>query len=154
MRRLALASILTLAPAAVMAATLGVPLNHSVLVALPGPAHNVFLGNPAVADVNLSDQRHVVVTGKTGGVTNMIVTDEKGRTIFDREIVVGQTSFNRVVLINGVNIVNYACAPYCEQVGATQGAAPAPPTTTASSSTFTITSSSATSTGSGAGPTP
>ena len=69
MRSLALASILALAPVAVMAASLGVPLNQSVLVSLPAPAHNVFLGNPTVADVAMSDQRHVVVTGKTGGVS-------------------------------------------------------------------------------------
>ena len=143
MRRLVLASILALAPAAAMAAPLGVPLNQSILVALSGPAHNIFLGNPAVADVAHSDPRHVVVTGKTGGVTNMIVTDDHGRTIFNKEIVVHLSSGDRVELVNGVNIVNYACAPTCEQVGATAGAAPAPPSTTTSMSTFTISQSGA-----------
>jgi hypothetical protein len=116
MRSLALASILALAlaPAAVMAASLGVPLNQS-------PAHNVFLGNPTVADVAMSDQRHVVVTGKAGGVTNLIVTDLRGRKIFDRQIVVGATAGDRVELINGGNVISYACAPTCEQVGAAQG---------------------------------
>jgi hypothetical protein len=123
MRSLALASILALAlaPAAVMAASLGVPLNQSVLVSLPAPAHNVFLGNPTVADVAMSDQRHVVVTGKAGGVTNLIVTDLRGRKIFDRQIVVGATAGDRVELINGGNVISYACAPTCEQVGAAQG---------------------------------
>jgi len=122
MRSLALASILALAPVAVMAASLGVPLNQSVLVSLPAPAHNIFLGNPTVADVALSDQRHVVVTGKTGGVTNLIVTDDRGRTIFDRQIVVGASAGDRVSLINGGNVISYACAPACEQVGDAQGA--------------------------------
>jgi hypothetical protein len=132
MRSLALALILALAPAAGMAAGLGVPLNQSILVALPAPAHNVFLGNPTVADVAVSDQRHVVVTGKASGVTNMIITDEAGRTIFDREIVVGALAGNNVALINGGNVISYACAPACEQVGAAQaqpiGSAPPPPT--------------------------
>jgi hypothetical protein len=130
---LALASILALAPAAVMAASLGVPLNQSVLVSLPAPAHSVFLGNPTVADVAMSDQRHVVVTGKAGGVTNLIVTDQRGRTIFNRQIVVGASAGDRVELINGGNVISYACAPTCEQVGAAQSqpagsaaAAPAP----------------------------
>jgi hypothetical protein len=122
MRSLALASILALAPVAVMAASLGVPLNQSVLVALPAPAHNIFLGNPTVADVVLSDQRHVVVTGKAGGVTNLIVTDERGHTIFDRQIVVGASAGDRVSLINGGNVISYACAPACEQVGSAQDA--------------------------------
>ncbi|HXQ15008.1 MAG TPA: pilus assembly protein N-terminal domain-containing protein [Caulobacteraceae bacterium] len=127
MRSLALASILALAPAAVMAASLGVPLNQSVLVSLPAPAHNVFLGNPTVADVSVSDQRHVVVTGKAGGVTNLIVTDEHGRTIFDRQIVVGASAGDRVSLINGGPVVSYACAPVCEQVGDAQSMPAGPP---------------------------
>jgi hypothetical protein len=121
MRSLALASILALAPVAVMAASLGVPLNQSILVSLPAPAHNVFLGNPSVADVAISDQRHVVVTGKAGGVTNLIVTDDHGHTIFDRQIVVGASAGDRVALINGGNVISYACAPACEQVGTAQG---------------------------------
>ena len=121
MRRLILAPVLALAPAAVMAAELGVPVDHSVLVSLASPAHNVFLGSPDVADVAMSDQRHVVVTGKAGGVTNLIVTDERGHTIFDREIVVGATAGNHVSLINGGNVISYACAPTCEQVGDAQG---------------------------------
>src|ERR1700761_4239404 len=133
MRSLALASILALAPVAALAASLGVPLNQSVLVSLPAPAHNVFLGNPTVADVAMSDQRHVVITGKTGGVTNVIVTDERGRTIFDRQIVVSVNAGDRVSLINGGNVISYACAPSCEQVGDAQAQAlgsappPAPP---------------------------
>src|SRR5450759_1508682 len=108
MRSLALASILALAPAAVMAASLGVPLNQSVMVTLPMPARNVFLGNPTVADVAMSDQRHVVVTGKAGGVTNLMVTDERGRLIFNRQIVVGASAGDRVALINGGNVISYA----------------------------------------------
>jgi hypothetical protein len=149
---LALASILALAPVAVMAASLGVPLNQSILVSLPAPAHNVFLGNPTVADVAISDQRHVVVTGKTGGVTNLIVTDDHGRTIFDRQIVVTVSSGDRVELVNGTSILNYACAPSCEQVGSTAGAAPPPPTSTMTSSTFTVSQSAPASISSGAHP--
>ena len=129
MRTLALASILAFAPAAVMAASLGVPLNQSVLVSLPAPAHSVFLGNPTVADVAVSDQRHVVVTGKAGGVTNLIVTDERGRTIFDRQIVVSGAGSggDRVSLINGGTVVSYACAPTCEPVGDDQSMPASPP---------------------------
>lgn len=120
MRSLALATILALAPAAVMAASLGVPLDQSVLVSLPAPAHNVFLGNPNVAEVAMSDQRHVVITGKAGGVTNLIVTDDRGRMIFDRQIVVGATAGDRVSLINGGAVISYACAPGCAPVGSIQ----------------------------------
>ncbi|HVM99194.1 MAG TPA: pilus assembly protein N-terminal domain-containing protein [Caulobacteraceae bacterium] len=120
MRRLLLASTFALAPVAVMAATLSVPVDHSIMVTLPAPAHNVFLGSPDVADVAMSDTRHVVVTGKKGGVTNLIVTDTRGHTIFDREVVVGINGGDHVALIAGGTLQSYACAPMCEQVGVGQ----------------------------------
>src|SRR5579871_5252672 len=101
MRKLLLAFAFALGPAAALAATLSVPANLSVMVALRAPAHNVFLGNPDIADVAVADQRHVVVTGKKPGVTNVIITDEHGRTVFDREIVVGINGGNHVALISG-----------------------------------------------------
>jgi Pilus formation protein N terminal region len=122
MRKIALSLALALAPAAALAASLGVPLDQSTYVTLTGPAHNVILGNPAIADVLVSDPRHLVVTGKGKGVTNLIVTDAAGRTIFDRQIVVGAGSGDRVLLINGASLVRYACTPGCEQMGDSQGA--------------------------------
>ena len=91
MRKLALA----LAPAAALAASLGVPLDQSMFVTLPAPAHTGVIGNPAIADVSVADQRHLIITGKGQGVTNLVVTDAAGRAIFDREIVVGGQSGDR-----------------------------------------------------------
>ena len=132
MRSLILALTLTALPAAALAASLGVPLDQAVIITLSAPAHDVVVGNPAIADVTISDQRHLVVTGKTGGVTNLMVDDAAGRTIFDRQIVVGSSSGDRVEVIHGAQVVSYACAPICQQVAASQGpgggAAPASPT--------------------------
>jgi hypothetical protein len=142
MRRLLLAQLLAFAPVAVMAADLGVPLNHSIMVTLAAPAHNVFLGSPDIADVAMSDQRHIVVTGKKAGVTNLMVTDIRGRRIYDREVVVTVHGGDQVALINGPNVVTYACAPTCEQNGAAQGVpgGTSPATTTSTSnSTWTMT---------------
>ena len=133
MRKLALSLALALAPVAALAATLDVPLDQSTFVALPGPAHNVIIGNPAIADVAVADQRHLVITGKGAGVTNLLVTDPRGRPIFDRQIIVGAQAGGRVALINGGQVVSYACAPTCQQVGGVSGApapsAPAAPVT-------------------------
>ena len=139
MRRLLLAPLLALAPVAVLAADLGVPLNHSVMVVLSGPAHNVFLGSPDIADVAMSDQRHIVVTGKKAGVTNLMVTDLRGRTIFSREIAVTVHGGDQVALINGPNVVTYACAPICEQNGAAQVAPAGTADTSTSNSSWTMT---------------
>ncbi len=125
MRRLALAFALAVLPLAATAATLGIPLDQSIRISLPVQAHDVIVGSPSIADVTVPDDHHLVVTGKTAGVTNLIVTDVHGRTIFNREIVVSAASGSHVALINGPIVVSYACAPTCAQV-ATEGAAPAP----------------------------
>jgi hypothetical protein len=122
MRKIALSLALALAPAAAFAASLGIPVNQSAYVTLAAPAHNIILGNPAIADVSVSDPRHLVVTGKGAGITNLIVTDAGGRTIFDRQIVVGSGSGDRVLLISGASLVRYACTPNCEPMGDAQGA--------------------------------
>jgi hypothetical protein len=145
MRRLLLALAAAALPAVSLAASLGVPLDQAVIVTLPAPARDVVIGNPSIADVSISDQRHLVVTGKSGGVTNLVVDDAAGRVIFDRQIVVGTSSGDRVLMIQGAQLVSYACAPICEQEatsqapgsGAASAAAPtaptpiAPPATTA-----------------------
>ena len=125
MRQLALSLALALVPAAAFAASLDVPLNQSSFVALPAPAHDVIIGNPAIADVSVPDQRHLIVTGKGAGVTNLVVTDARGRAIFDRQVVVGTQSGGRVALINGGQVVTYTCAPTCEQAGSAGGGGPA-----------------------------
>jgi hypothetical protein len=106
---------------AALAASMGVPLDQAVIVTLSAPAHDVVVGNPAIADVTVSDQRHLVVTGKTSGVTNLVVNDMAGRIIFSRQIVVSSSSGDRVAMIQGPQITSYACAPMCQQVGAAQG---------------------------------
>jgi len=112
-----------------------VPVDQSTYVTLSAPAHNIILGNPAIADVSVSDQRHLVVTGKGAGITNLIVTDAGGRTIFDRQIVVGAGTGDHVLLINGASMVRYACTPNCEPMDQANGAPaanaqPAPSTST------------------------
>ena len=123
MRQFALSLALALAPAAALAATMTVPLDESAFVTLPAPAHNVIVGNPAIADASIVDQRHIIVTGKGAGVTNLVITDAAGRPIFDREIIVGGVTGGRVALIaGGQGVTTYNCAPVCEQIGGVAGA--------------------------------
>jgi hypothetical protein len=133
MRQILFSLALALAPSVTLAASLGVPLDQSALISLPAPARDVIVGNPAIADVSVSDQRHIIVTGKGPGVTNLVVTDAAGRTIFSRQIVVGGSTADRVAMISGATITHYACAPVCEAVGSDasaggSGAAAARPT--------------------------
>ncbi|HEX3919629.1 MAG TPA: pilus assembly protein N-terminal domain-containing protein [Caulobacteraceae bacterium] len=121
MRRLALALALAALPVVASAASLGVPLDQAMIITLPVPARDVVVGNPAIADVSISDQRHLIITGKQGGVTNLVVDDAAGRTIFDRQIVVGASSGDRVEVMRGAQVSSYACAPVCQQVAVSGG---------------------------------
>lgn len=115
MRRTLLALTLVLLPLAASAASLGVPLDQSVRLTLTRAAHDVIVGNPSIADVTVADDHHLIVTGKQNGMTNLIVTDQSGRTIFDRQIVVhGGGGGDSVTLIAGATATTYACAPICE----------------------------------------
>jgi Flp pilus assembly secretin CpaC len=49
--------------------------DQSQLVKLPRPAAEIIIGNPSIADVTVQNGNLLVVTGKTFGITNMIVLD-------------------------------------------------------------------------------
>jgi Flp pilus assembly secretin CpaC len=120
----ALAGLLIAAPAA--AAPLSVYLDQGSKVRLPGTARNVVVANPRVADVNLLGPQDLVVIGKGYGVTNVVVTDAQGRTLFDRDIVVSARSDGQVSYFRGGEIRTFSCAPLCQSIGDDTGQTPVP----------------------------
>lgn len=111
-----------LASASQAAPTLSVPIDQSARVALPAGTRDVMIGNPTIADVNVIDSRNAVVLGKSYGVTNLLVIDQLGRTVLERQIVVS-APIGRVSVIRGAKVEDYACAAGCERAAA---AAPPP----------------------------
>lgn len=106
---------------------IAVRMDQSVRISLKGAAQSVVVGNPTIADVSVIDARTILVLGKGYGVTNLVIIDAYGRTLFDREIVVSAADSGRVSVWRGPSSTSYACAPRCEQEPAPQGAAaPAP----------------------------
>jgi len=90
-------------------------LDHSARIALPGAASNVFVGNSSIADVVVVDRRNLVVVGRGYGVTNVLVVDGGGRTIFNREVTVSSSDVGRMTLYRATASQNFACAPNCER---------------------------------------
>lgn len=118
MRRLPgpIAAFLALVAAgAAHAQSLPVRIDEAARVALPAPARDVVIGNPAVADVTIIDGRNLLIMGRGYGVTNLVVLDAGGRTILDRQIVVSASDAGRVSFYRGPDVYNYACAPRCER---------------------------------------
>jgi len=98
------------------AETLSVLIDQSARLSLPAGAQTVMVGNPAIADVNLLDSHNAVLLGRAYGVTNLLVTDSRGRVLMDRQVVVAAPQTDRVTMFRGgtavspPGVVNYACA--------------------------------------------
>jgi Flp pilus assembly secretin CpaC len=103
------------------APTLSVPIDQSARIALPAGTRDVMIGNPAIADVSVLDGRNAVVLGKGYGVTNLLVIDQLGRTVMERQIVVSAPTVGRVSVIRGPKVEEYACAAGCERAGDPDG---------------------------------
>jgi hypothetical protein len=116
MRRLAIAIAIALCPVAALAQTLMVNIDQAARITLSRPAHDVIVGNPMMADVTVLDEHHILLMGKSYGVTNLLVTDRAGRPILERQIVISAPDANRVSVYRGPDVYNYACANKCERV--------------------------------------
>ena len=117
MRRLAASALIALLIASpASASSLSVNLDQAAKVRLPGTARNVVVANPRIADVNLVGPHDLVVIGKGFGVTNVVVTDAAGRTLFDRDIVVSTPDYGQMSYIRGGEARTFACAPRCERI--------------------------------------
>ncbi len=112
-------AIVLAAPTAVMAQSLNIIIDQSARITLPRPVHDVVLGNPNVADITVLDARHLMIIGKAYGVTNLMVTDEGGRTILNRQVSVGSPDTNHVsvwspLAAGGLGVLEYTCAKRCQ----------------------------------------
>ncbi len=108
-------AILAATPAQAAVAPVTVHIDQNTLVELKVPAGNVVVANPSIADVSLITPQKMAILGRSYGLTNIIVTDRMGRTIFRQEINVAAASSGRVSLYRGVMVNNFACTPHCER---------------------------------------
>jgi Flp pilus assembly secretin CpaC len=101
-------------PVCALAAPLAVPVDQVRKVPFAGLASSVSPGNPAIADVNVVDEQTILVVGKKPGVTNLVIMDRAGRTLFNDRIVVSASGgLDSVQISRGGKTTAYACAPYC-----------------------------------------
>ncbi len=95
--------------------TLLVEVDRAKLVRLESPASTVIIGNPSIADALVQNREMLVVTGKSFGVTNMIVLDATGDTIGDYTVHVRGDDVGIVTVQRGGARQSYSCAPTCER---------------------------------------
>ena len=90
-----------------------VKYDQSQLLRLPQPAAEIIIGNPVIADVAVQSGGVLVVTGKSFGITNMIVLDAKRDVILERRIMVRREDARVVNLLRGSQRQTFNCTPQC-----------------------------------------
>jgi hypothetical protein len=93
-----------------------VTIDFAKLLVLDRPASTIVIGNTAIAGANLSDERTLILTGKTAGATNLIVIDADGTEVANLilEVVAGGTHL--VTVHQGVRRQTFTCAGRCDPV--------------------------------------
>lgn len=92
---------------------IAVPVDEAQLVRLERRAADVIVGNPSIADITVQNGELLVVTGKSFGITNVIVLDAAGEKILDQKVRV-RTDPNRLVhLYKGDGRITYDCTKRC-----------------------------------------
>jgi hypothetical protein len=89
-------------------------LNKAKVLQLPANAATVVVGNPSVADVTLVRRtKHMVLTGKGFGETNLIALDAQGRSVGESIIRVTAPGTNLIVQ-RGMDRETWDCSPRCQ----------------------------------------
>ncbi|MCL4768378.1 MAG: pilus assembly protein N-terminal domain-containing protein [Hyphomicrobiaceae bacterium] len=90
-----------------------VKYDQSQLLRLGRPAAEVIIGNPSIADVTIQSGNLLVVTGKSFGITNIIVLDAERNVIEERRVLVQRDVLKVVNLQKGGKRESYNCSPQC-----------------------------------------
>ena len=102
-------------PMPLAAETIFVFLDQSRLMQLPDRAANVIVGNPLIADLSIQPGGLTVITGKSYGITNFIVTDRKGVVLMEKAVEVSGLGDRTVVVYRGADRETYSCTPMCSR---------------------------------------
>lgn len=95
--------------------TVLVAVDRAKVVRLHQPAQTVIVGNPSIADALVQSRQMLVVTGKSFGVTNLIVLDTNGNTVEELTLHVRGGDDGIVTVQRGATRLSYSCAPDCER---------------------------------------
>jgi Flp pilus assembly secretin CpaC len=95
-------------------APITVPLDQAALFKLPDSAATLVIGNPLIADVTIQSGV-AIVTAKGYGGTNVVVLDNGGVVLLEKQIVVTSPSDHVVYVYRGQFRSTYSCAPDCSR---------------------------------------
>ena len=92
-----------------------VTVDQAKVFRISRPAATIIIGNPSIVDATIQDEQTLVLTGRSFGVTNLIILDENGDAVIDQAVIVLGSETNTVrIYRGGDNRETLACAPVCE----------------------------------------
>lgn len=95
------------------AAEFRVDIDQAKLIRLDKAGTEVIVGNPSIADVSVQSGRILVVTGKSVGLTNLMVLDAGGELIYNKKLSVSADAEQLVTVNKGIARHTYSCSPLC-----------------------------------------
>lgn len=98
------------------AADIEVLIDQARTVSLKSDSAGIIVGNPSIADVSVQNGKLLVVTGKSVGVTNIIVLDSQHRKILSKRISVRSDTRRIVTVLKGSQLHSFSCKPTCRPV--------------------------------------
>jgi hypothetical protein len=92
-----------------------VTVDQAKVFRISRPAATIIIGNPSIVDATIEDEQTLVLTGRSFGVTNLIILDAKGDAVVDQAVVVRGSETNTVrIYRGGSNRETLAFGPVCE----------------------------------------
>ena len=116
-----LAGAILMAPARAQQGPLRVTVNHAAAITLDAAAAVALIADPEVADVVSERNNLMFVLGRKPGATNLLVYDNAGKRLFEREVVVVPQDARTVTITRETDQTDYICDPRCafrEKAGA------------------------------------
>ena len=90
MRRTLLVALILGSAMPASAAGVSVAMDEVRTITFPKTVSTIYVGNPAVADINMIDSRHAFILGKGYGNTNMVALDKDGKQVSNTHIKIGR----------------------------------------------------------------
>lgn len=102
------------APATAADGRLHVSVDHARVLKIDRAAETVIIGNPSIVDVTVHDSTTLVLTGRSYGITNLVILDGDGKSIVDEEVAVQGFEAGTVRVYRQAERTTLACLPTCE----------------------------------------
>jgi hypothetical protein len=90
-----------------------VMLDRTQLITMSVQPATVVVGNPAIADANISGNQ-VFINGFAPGATNIVMLDASGAAIANLEVVVSRASTETAAVFSGGGRKSLICPDYCD----------------------------------------